>query len=342
MDLFLFHHDRYRYFYNCSKYTAEEWTSFGQKHNAAGCVSIFLASISFVLYVPCIKVMHEPEIWQFSCYKLMFLNGIVDLLGVAGGCLTGILSLKGVVFCSYPTFLYVAGTFTVSQYGTQQVISVLLALNRCLEFWNVPALTGLFEGKRIYAWFMIPAIYFVCMVFFTVSCPFSSIVNMWMFDPYFGIPGIIDDKTFYLESIWIRSTNVISFFVLNGAYVFLAASVIWKSSKGNTAFLNKVQKQGSCEIAALICFTNTGCITIYVCFQYFPTLLSPVFLMVDFFLWQWACCGPVFMYMIVNRRLRRGIIEFYLKICRYDPESSPRIAGTEDRRISNTVHPVPH
>ncbi|KAK0402604.1 hypothetical protein QR680_016426 [Steinernema hermaphroditum] len=196
MDLFLFHHDRYRYFYNCSKYTAEEWTSFGQKHNAAGCVSIFLASISFVLYVPCIKVMHEPEIWQFSCYKLMFLNGIVDLLGVAGGCLTGILSLKGVVFCSYPTFLYVAGTFTVSQYGTQQVISVLLALNRCLEFWNVPALTGLFEGKRIYAWFMIPAIYFVCMVFFTVSCPFSSIVNMWMFDPYFGIPGIIDDKTF--------------------------------------------------------------------------------------------------------------------------------------------------
>ncbi|KAK0402606.1 hypothetical protein QR680_016426 [Steinernema hermaphroditum] len=294
MDLFLFHHDRYRYFYNCSKYTAEEWTSFGQKHNAAGCVSIFLASISFVLYVPCIKVMHEPEIWQFSCYKLMFLNGIVDLLGVAGGCLTGILSLKGVVFCSYPTFLYVAGTFTVSQYGTQQVISVLLALNRCLEFWNVPALTGLFEGKRIYAWFMIPAIYFVCMVFFTVSCPFSSIVNMWMFDPYFGIPGIIDDKTF----ITIQ--------------------------------------------AALICFTNTGCITIYVCFQYFPTLLSPVFLMVDFFLWQWACCGPVFMYMIVNRRLRRGIIEFYLKICRYDPESSPRIAGTEDRRISNTVHPVPH
>ncbi|KAK0402598.1 hypothetical protein QR680_016423 [Steinernema hermaphroditum] len=331
MEFFIFHRNEYEYYYNCSKYTSEEWTAFGEKQTTIGAYSLVLSLVAFLLYVPCMKVMREKKLWQLNCYKLMFLNGIVDLIGVVGSFISGFLSLKGVVFCSYPTFLYITGTVVVSQYATQQVVAVLLAINRCLEFWQKPALTGLFEGKRIYLWWMIPTVHFLCMLFYTVACPFNSIVNMWMFDPYIGIPGIEADNSLYKDVPLLNYTNLFAFLTLNGSYIFLIGSVMYKTSQGSKVFLNKVQKQITIQ-ALLICLTITVCSSIYVCFEYFPTFLNPAFLTVDFLLWQWGCCGAVLIYMAMNRTLRQGVIHFYLRLCRYDPavastSSNPYVAS---------------
>ncbi|TKR71906.1 hypothetical protein L596_019438 [Steinernema carpocapsae] len=51
--------------------------------------------------------MLSPSLWKLPCYKLMFLNSFIDILGVVNSCfISGYLSIQGVVFCTHPTFLY--------------------------------------------------------------------------------------------------------------------------------------------------------------------------------------------------------------------------------------------
>ncbi|EGT49942.1 hypothetical protein CAEBREN_08433 [Caenorhabditis brenneri] len=46
-----------------------------------------------------------------SCYKIMVLLAIVDILSIIIDCLiTGFLTYQGAVFCTYPEFIYVAGS----------------------------------------------------------------------------------------------------------------------------------------------------------------------------------------------------------------------------------------
>uniref|UniRef100_A0A1I8A035 Serpentine Receptor, class T n=1 Tax=Steinernema glaseri TaxID=37863 RepID=A0A1I8A035_9BILA len=321
MDLFFFQREQYEHFYNCSGYTAEQWTNFGDKQTVIGVYSIMLSTVALILYIPCMKVMMEPKLWKLSCYKLMFLNGIVDHIGIVGSLISGFLSLKGVVFCSYPTFLYLTGTVVVSQYATQQVVAVLLALNRCIEFWQKPSLNALFEGNRMYMWWMIPLVHFTVMVFFTVACPFTSIVNMWMFDPYFGIPGIQTDKSLYKDVPLLNYTNLFCFVTLNGAYVFLVGSVMYRTRQGNQAFLSKLQKQVTLYYSTIV-LRNT-----YFCSDYDTSSAH--------------LCGAIIIYMVMNRTIRQGVIAFYLNLAGYSA-ATQNIYSTDisQRPRSCAVHPT--
>ncbi|KAK0406641.1 hypothetical protein QR680_018704 [Steinernema hermaphroditum] len=328
MNMYVFHHDQYEYYYNCSMHTKEEWDSFGVRQTNIGTFSIVVGVISLSLYLPCLKAMLDPSLWKLSCYKLMFLNGIIDIWGIVTSCfLSGYLGLKGAVFCSYPDFLYIYGAVIIAVWGAQCMTVFLLAFNRCIDFWQMSFLANLFEGRRMYFWWMCPIVYSLVTLFFAASAPYNSISNMWVMDPYFGIPGIEADRTPYENVMMLNINNLLLLIGLTSCYTFLIGSVWYKSRTTGAATMSKFQRQVSIQ-AFLICSIIYSTGGIYVCFEFFPTLLPQIFMTICFLLWQWGFCGVIMIYMIMNKSLRTGVINFYLGLLCYDKTRNTRVSTT--------------
>ncbi|KAK0401970.1 hypothetical protein QR680_016069 [Steinernema hermaphroditum] len=290
MDLYLFNHDKYDYFYNCTMYTDEEWKSFGVRRTGLGIFSIVSGVICIILYIPCAKTMLRPKLWQLPCYKLMFLNSIIDIWGIINSCfISGYLSIEGVVFCSYPDFLYIYGAIVMGLWAAQCLTAFILALNRCIEFWQKPLLTALFEGHKMIIWWMLPIAWFFTFFMFTAACPYTSIVNMWMTDPYLGIPGINADRSWYENVTLLNINNTCVFVGLTSCYLFLVFSIWLRRKSSGSAALSKVQRQVSIQ-ACIICSFIYVAGGMYVFFEFFPEFASPIFLIIDFLCWQWGFC----------------------------------------------------
>ncbi|TKR82360.1 hypothetical protein L596_016097 [Steinernema carpocapsae] len=314
MEMYLFRHDVYKFYYNCTQHTREEWFQFGTVQKEISIFGIVAGIFCLALYIPCLKTMLEPSLWKLSCYKLMFLNGIIDIWGIITSCfLTGYLGLEGAVFCAYPDFLYIYGCVIIAMWDAQCMTVFLLAFNRCIDFWQLASLTRMFEGKRMFFWWMCPITYCIITLFLCASAPYNSVSNMWVMDPYFGISGDYraSEVTPYDNAVILNMNNLSLLIGLTSCYSFLIFSVWYKSRQGGGAVMSKVQRQVSLQ-AFMICsiiYTTGG---IYCCFEFFPTFLPPIFMTICFLLWQWGFCGVIVIYMTMNRTLRDGVINFYL------------------------------
>ncbi|KAK0402782.1 hypothetical protein QR680_016529 [Steinernema hermaphroditum] len=349
MDLYLFHHDKYEYFYNCSMFSTEVWNSFGVRRTGLGLFSIVVGVICFMLYVPCAKTMLKPKLWQLPCYRLMFLNSIIDIWGIINSCfISGYLSIEGVVFCSYPDFLYIYGCIVMALWCAQCLTAVLLALNRCVEFWQKPYLTRMFEGKKMVFWWSLPIAWSIVNLMLSVPASFSSIVNMWMTDPYLGIPDIKVDRSLYEEVPFLNFNNIVLFIGLSSCYLFLIFSIWLKRRKSGSAALSKVQRQVSIQ-ACLICSIIYLCAGTYIFFIFFPELALPIFVIMDFFCWQWGFCGVIIIYLVMNKTLRHGVLDFYNNLLGYSvfpvaPTTAishlqPKTSQLETSKSENTQNP---
>lgn len=66
------------------------------------------------IYLPCMWVMLQEKYLRESCYKLMLLLGIWDMLNMPfSGLLTGYFAIVGDVYCSRPTVIYISGMISV-------------------------------------------------------------------------------------------------------------------------------------------------------------------------------------------------------------------------------------
>ncbi|KAK0402576.1 hypothetical protein QR680_016411 [Steinernema hermaphroditum] len=331
MEMYMFRHAEYQHYYNCSMKTSEEWSQIGVRNVGMGIFSIALGFVSLPLYIPCLKTMLKPELWQYSCYKLMFYNGIVDVIGIINSCFfTGYFAIQGTVFCHSPDFNYLYGCVIMGFWTIQCMTSVLLAFNRCVDFWQNSFLSSLFRGRRTYFWFLLPTTYFLYFCFFVPPCIYSSYVNMWVLDPFLGI-DVETDKSLY-TMVWpLNANNTLLVAILSFFYVALVFSIWWKSRLCPGELMTKLQRQVTLQ-AFLICMIIDLNGVIYVLFEFFPNLPG-VFMTFVFLLWQWGCCGVVFIYLILNRTLREGVLQFYC--CRVPARithASALISTTATRR----------
>ncbi|TKR72149.1 hypothetical protein L596_019651 [Steinernema carpocapsae] len=312
METFLFHHESFKSAYDCSLMEEGEWSQYGVRRVNIGLYSMLFGIICMFFYLPTMKVMTQPNLWKNSCYKLMFYNGIIDIWGIVNSCfITGYFAVNGVVFCNYPTFIYLYGTTVMALWATQCMIVILLAFNRCVDFWQNEVLLKIFEGSRTYFVLLLPTIYFLCFAFFVPPSVYTSTVNMWVLDPFLGIPNITVDRTPY-EIVWpLNINNILLLILLTTLYTCLILSVWYKRQGTNSVVMSKVQKQITIQ-AFLICMVIYITGGIYTLFEFFPNV--PGFLMVIcFFSWQMGFGGTVIIYMTLNRSIRRGVIAFYLK-----------------------------
>ncbi|PAV88968.1 hypothetical protein WR25_20728 [Diploscapter pachys] len=121
--------------YNCSEHTPEEWTRLhGEKHPIAGFLYLVYGIIIVMIYIPCLKVMASKELFRLSCFKIMFLLGLVDLCAITvGSIINGFLLIEGAVYCSHPILIYPSGSMALFGWCSACMICLILVINRILD-----------------------------------------------------------------------------------------------------------------------------------------------------------------------------------------------------------------
>ncbi|KAL3095773.1 hypothetical protein niasHT_024069 [Heterodera trifolii] len=129
-------------------------------------------------------------------------------------------SLCGIVFCSAPSLIFFAGSMALCWcllligsinllincsvcWSLTTSLSVLLALERCVEQTLPNLAKSLFKGCRIWGWCLPVLAYSLYYGFFTIPVTFSSITANWQFDPHIG----------YLEYSSTSGQNLVCFFL---------------------------------------------------------------------------------------------------------------------------------
>lgn len=205
MEPYFFRPNVYEKLYNCSQHTMEEWKSFGRANKGIGVVYFLIGvmyevctmlpkefkQLSFqVLYFPCLYVMRSPKFLRFSCYKIMYYLGLVDVgCIIINSCVSGFLSYHGAVFCEYPRLIYLTGcislglwcsacmvgilfllltpplyairtvSFPQNIYATSFKACMLLALNRLFDLLRPKWMEILFGDNKTYIWLLGPIVY---------------------------------------------------------------------------------------------------------------------------------------------------------------------------------------
>uniref|UniRef100_A0A1I7Z480 G_PROTEIN_RECEP_F1_2 domain-containing protein n=1 Tax=Steinernema glaseri TaxID=37863 RepID=A0A1I7Z480_9BILA len=111
MELYLFRPNEWDALYNCSRYhTEEEWWEEGSRNEILGLWYVITGILYMIPYIPCVRVMLKPELIKHSCFKIMVFLALIDFVCLSiNGVLTGYLTIKGAVFCSYPNMIYITG-----------------------------------------------------------------------------------------------------------------------------------------------------------------------------------------------------------------------------------------
>ena len=82
MERMFFNQDEFNSLYGCEFLTLEEWNSFAEPNIGIGLLYLVPGVIYLILYIPFLIIMGAREFLKNSCYKLMFLLGFFDILGV--------------------------------------------------------------------------------------------------------------------------------------------------------------------------------------------------------------------------------------------------------------------
>ncbi|KAH7719233.1 Protein SRT-41 [Aphelenchoides avenae] len=305
MEKFFFdphHMDR---LYNCSGKTQEEWYKLGKPNMPLGLLYMALGCVYEVLYIPFLIVMLSQRFIRFSCFKIMFYLGVIDVLTiVCNSLISGYFTITGSVYCAQPTVTYVSGCFAVGLWCCACMTCMILAINRCVDVLQPPWMGTLFGGYRTYAWLALPTIYGLYFMWFTPPLIYTSVYYADFFDPFVGME---EDHQQLEYTSWPHTiNNIVVITVLVSAYTFLCGYVIYRSRLSNSRQISLMQRQMVIQ-ATLICSLILIAATVYVYMQFFST---PAYLVVlGQMTWQGSHGGAVFIYIFLNKSMRRAVAE---------------------------------
>ncbi|KAL3125178.1 hypothetical protein niasHT_000851 [Heterodera trifolii] len=216
MDLLLFQRDKYDLLYNCTNFDAN-LVPIGQRiHTVHGIILIIMFFLFELLYIPCMLSMYNKL--SNACYKLLFYIGITDMLVMLmNGFETGLLSINGAVFCTYPDLIYTSGSVGLSLWYAAEL---LLAINRCLELVAPKLAHQIYHGNRTWWLCIVPTVYAIILSLYTPPILFSGQYMSWFFNPYVGY---VDDFVPQPNAHTFLQVVLISFFngMAAGIYIYM-------------------------------------------------------------------------------------------------------------------------
>ncbi|EGT49190.1 hypothetical protein CAEBREN_30593 [Caenorhabditis brenneri] len=271
-----------------------------------------------IAYIPILLVMLEKERFKMSCFKIMSLLAIVDILSIVLSCIvTGWLAYKGAVYCTYPDFTYIAGCSAKSLWCCSCFIAMTLVTNRLIDLVFPKLSNILFHGSRTYFVLLLPVLYFVYFFFFNAPTIFSSRYHSWYFDPM-----IFEGRSLEYENVPILFNNF--FVVFATCFLYLMFSCVLGAKMKQVSTGSESRKIVSEQIlvteaypysldsiqiffqSAMICAVNLMASMIYVIMNYIDVPFWLILL--GQFNWQLGNTAPVFIYLIFNRTIRNGVL----------------------------------
>lgn len=187
-------------FFNCSRKTFAEWQLTGVKRPVLGWPILIFGVFVEILYIPILYIIVKTGLIKNPCYKIIMLLAVVDMNATVCSCLiTGPFFIIGSVFCMYPTFTYVAGGYTMSEFvkGNETEKHVSSHLGNGVYGYNIPVHqsdrqrlrkhTDFIEKKLAYFSILIVLIYGFYMIMFVPPILFNSNVMGY-------IPGTLSEE----------------------------------------------------------------------------------------------------------------------------------------------------
>ncbi|KAH7705293.1 Protein SRT-31 [Aphelenchoides avenae] len=304
MERFFFDHEYYAKYYNCSRFTSEEWYQFGKPNLPLGIIYFTLGSIYVSCYIPCLVVMTSPKFLKNSCYKIMLYLGVIDVGAIAGNSLfAGYYAWTGALYCTHPTLMYITGSIEIGMWTCACMTVMILAINRCVDILRPAWMDAVFSGWRTYLWLIPPTVYGGYFTIFTPPHVFTSIYYADFFDPYAGIEPAM--SPYHYENYSHTTNNFIVITVLICSYTFLCLYISYRSRMSKSELMSAVQRQIIIQ-ASIICGLVFVAAAIYVYMNFFG---APVWMVVLAHLtWQASHGSAALIYLCLNKSIRRAVL----------------------------------
>uniref|UniRef100_A0A914PJC8 7TM GPCR serpentine receptor class x (Srx) domain-containing protein n=1 Tax=Panagrolaimus davidi TaxID=227884 RepID=A0A914PJC8_9BILA len=221
------------------------------------------------------------------------------------GTLTGYLSIKGAVYCTFPHLQLCAGAIAFSAWLMESNLALLLAIDRCLGMINKNLCEKIFTGKRIYLWIGLSGIYSIVVPISTDTPTFNALYGVWLINPHLGYPETGREYKNIIHHIH----NIGIAFSLATFYLIFILSLCKQKFSSQKQF-SFSEKPIFLQVF-LMSFMNFSCALIYVYEQHFPT---PKLIM-QFSQFGWMCIHglPSIIYLVLNKLIRRDVFKM-LKI----------------------------
>ncbi|TKR64831.1 hypothetical protein L596_025309 [Steinernema carpocapsae] len=162
-----FNSPEYNRLYSCDYLNKTQWREYAVQRPNVGLFCMAVGVIYLCTYVPCLIVMHKPEFFENSCFKLMFLHGCLDVMAVmVNSFIPGYFFIVGTTSCDFPDLQFFAGTMCVAIWCGQCLNCILLATNRCVDLLAPNLSILLFEGSRTFIFYVVVLSYMAFFVIF--------------------------------------------------------------------------------------------------------------------------------------------------------------------------------
>ncbi|KAI1715291.1 serpentine type 7TM GPCR chemoreceptor srt domain-containing protein [Ditylenchus destructor] len=307
MNYYWFDHATFDRLYNCSMHTQLEWES-KRDPNRLGSMHLILATIYQTLYLMFLCIMLQHRFWKHSCYKLLFLLGVIDFCAtVVGGTFYGIFSSHGEIFCTNQKFIYLSGCFQAAFWSAACITALILLINRAIDLVDQKHANFLFADARTYIWFFLPISSFLYMWFYTKPFLFNSITGVSSLNPFIGTTDIKVDTVQY-RNVFFDVQNCVIPAVYLYMYLVICVIIVKKTKDGAISAKQKQVMRQSIAMSALFAFTAVT----YLVTKYIHT--PPIMTVVVQFMWQASHGASVFTYIFVNKSTRRQAVRI-LRLC---------------------------
>uniref|UniRef100_A0A0N4Z5E3 Serpentine Receptor, class T n=1 Tax=Parastrongyloides trichosuri TaxID=131310 RepID=A0A0N4Z5E3_PARTI len=286
-----------------------------------GIIYLVIGIIFLTLYIPCVIVMFKKEFQMISCYKIMLILGIIDVIALFVSCIgSGLLSIIGLTFCSCPEINIILGTIAVGLWVAACIQSLILAFSRIVDISHKKLFRLLFEGNRTYMWFILTLIYTMYFSIFSNPMIYSQISYAWFFDPFIDYASVDLFKRPTDYSNYPQVANNALFVILMTTAYSIMFYDLYKISKNNShkganKSLIKVQLQ-----IFIVCFFVFSSALMYIYMQFFE---SPLYITIitqvelkDFkihiflkILWELSQGCASIVYIILNNTMKIALIK---------------------------------
>ncbi|KAK0415514.1 hypothetical protein QR680_011985 [Steinernema hermaphroditum] len=314
-----FNKTEYDRLYSCDYLNESQWREYATKRPVSGALCLVLAVLYFITYVPCLIVMTRKQFFDNSCFKIMFFNGIVDVIAILiNGFITGYLLIVGTIFCLWPTLQYWIGLLAVTFWCGQCFNCTVLAINRCLDFWAPNLSEFVFKGPRTFIWWMMDVAYILYLMIFTKPTVLNSSVYIWwMMDvsprstvvPVDRIP--VDRSEYFVYALEVN--NYVSCFLLFFLYTILIISFRVKGSQ-LTSQSHEMQLH-LLKQAGFICLLNCIPGMLFIAVQFIPS--PPEVIYICLITYQMGNGGGGLIFLIVNKTMRQKVREMFFGAKKY-------------------------
>uniref|UniRef100_A0AC35UCP3 G_PROTEIN_RECEP_F1_2 domain-containing protein n=1 Tax=Rhabditophanes sp. KR3021 TaxID=114890 RepID=A0AC35UCP3_9BILA len=225
----------YNVHYSCANFTQEMLDDPKKGNVLFGTFFMFISFIYLCIASLVLMAMLHERHRSFNGFRIMAAIGVCDVVNLmVMGIYTGYLMSTGNVYCSNVLESYLVGCFCMAFYCLTCVLTVILAINRCLAIAHPPTQEMLFNGYKTFIWIFCAVSYALYLFMFTNPIFFNAWGQCYFFNPYYGYNFKITDK-YYNASHYF--TNLLVGFLLLIIYSIFAIFLIHQTKiKSKIAF----------------------------------------------------------------------------------------------------------